>query len=142
MNIEINFIAVLLAAIASMVLGFVWYSPMVLGKPWMKERGYTKESLNKEQKEMGKWYAVSFVLALVTAYVLAHVMGLSMYFYNNSPVTTGLLTGFWVWLGFVMTVQATATIFSDKKNWKLFGIDSGYQLVSLLLMGVVLGLLS
>lgn len=46
-----------------------------------------------------------------------------------------------MWLGFVMPVQVTTTIFSDKKNWKLFAIDTGYQLVSLLGMGLVLGMM-
>lgn len=52
---------------------------------------------------------------------------------------TGLTSAFWMWLGFVMTVQLTGTIFGDK-NFKLFAIDTGYQLVALLGMGVVLGL--
>jgi hypothetical protein len=83
---------------------------------------------------------MSFVLSLVTAYVLAHVMALSENFYHNPMMTTGLMTAFWSWLGFVMPVQLTAAIFGDK-NFKLFGIDTGYQLVSLLAMGVVLALL-
>mgnify|MGYP000498174379 CR=1 FL=1 len=53
MNIEVNYLAVLLAGVVSMVLGFVWYSPAVLGKPWMKERGMSADSLKKAQKE--KW---------------------------------------------------------------------------------------
>ena len=140
MDVQVNFIAVIIAAILSMVLGFVWYGP-IFGKPWMKLKGYTAESMKKEQAEMGKWYFVSFVLAIVTAYVLSHVMSLSEAFYTYSSVMTGLTTAFWMWLGFVMPVQLTATIFSDKKNMKLFGIDTGYQLVSLLIMGVIIGLL-
>ncbi len=49
MNIEVNYISVLLAGVVAMVVGFLWYSPMVLGKPWMKERGFTKESLKKNR---------------------------------------------------------------------------------------------
>lgn len=138
MNIEVNFLAVLLAGIVSMGLGFLWYSPMVLGKVWMKEHGFTSESLKKAQKEMGKLYGVSFVLSLVMAYVLFHVMVMSENFFHYSMLSTGMTSAFWMWLGFIMPVQATATIFSDKKNWKLFGIDSGYQLVSVVAMGVVL----
>lgn len=89
---------------------------------------------------MGKLYGVSFVVALITGYVLAHVMALSLNFYGYPAVQTGLTTAFLVWLGFVMPVQATATIFGSK-NWQLLAIDTGYQLVSLLAMGVVIGLL-
>lgn len=137
--VDINYIGVLLAAVVAMALGFLWYSPMVLGKPWMKGKGFTKEKLEKAKKEMGKWYAVSFVASLITAYVLAHVMALSANFFNYPMLQTGLTSAFWMWLGFVMTVQLTGTIFGDK-NFKLFAIDTGYQLVALLGMGVVLGL--
>src|SRR5438309_1728652 len=140
MNVEVNYLAVILAAIVSMGLGFAWYSPMVLGKPWIKEKGFTPESIKREQKEMGKWYAVSFVLALLTAYVLSHVMTLAQNFFHYSAIATGLSSGFWMWLGFMMPVQATATLFGGK-NWRLLGIDTGYQLVSILAMGVVIGIL-
>ena len=140
MNVEVNYLAVLIAAIAAMVVGFLWYSPMLFGKQWMKLKGYTAESMKKEQKEMGKWYAVSFVLALVTAYVLSHVMTLSMNFFNYSELMTGITTAFWMWLGFVLPVQATGQIFGGKK-WNLLVLDTGYQLASLLVMGVVIALL-
>jgi hypothetical protein len=138
MEIEVNFLAVLVAAVASMALGFLWYSPMGLGKPWMKLKGYTDESLKSAQKEMGTLYGVSFVVALVTAFVLSHVMTLSQNFYGYPEVQTGLTTAFWMWLGFIMPVQVTAVIFGDK-NWKLLAIDTGYQLASVLVMGLVLG---
>lgn len=139
MNVEVNFIAVFLAAIVAMVIGFLWYSPMLLGKPWMKEKGYSSEQLKKEQKEMGKWYGVSFVVALITAYVLSLVMTLGENFYHQSELSTGITSAFWMWLGFIMPVQMTATIFGGK-NFKLFGIDAGYQLASILAMGAVLAL--
>ena len=140
MNIQVNYLAVIAAGIVSMVLGFLWYSPAVLGKPWMKEKGISAETLKKEQKEMGKWYGVSFVFSLIMAYVLFHVMAMAMNFFHYTRLSTGLSSAFWMWLGFIMPVQATATIFGGK-NFKLFGIDTGYQLVSILAMGVVLALL-
>jgi hypothetical protein len=136
--IEVNYLGVLLAAVGSMVVGFAWYSPSLFGKQWMKLMGYTTEKLKKEQKEMGKWYSVSFVLSLITAYVLAHVMALSQNFYHNPGVMTGLMTAFWSWFGFMMPVQMTGEIFGGK-NWGLFAINTSYQLVSLLVMGIILG---
>ncbi len=140
MGIEVNYIAVLLAGVASMALGFLWYSPMVLGKQWMKEKGLTPESLKKAQEEMGKLYGLSFVVSLITAYVLFHVMALSENFFHYPKLETGVTTAFWTWVGFMMPVQLTATIFGNK-NWKLFGIDTGYQLVSIIAMGIVIALL-
>lgn len=140
-TIVVNYLAVIVAGIVSMALGFAWYSPAILGKQWMKEKGYTSDVLKKEQASMGKLYALSFVLGLVTAYVLSHVMTMSSAFFGYPMVQTGLTSAFWMWLGFMMPVQATGTIFGNK-NWKLFGIDTGYQLLSLLAMGVVLGWMS
>lgn len=140
MNIDVNYLAVLLAAVASMVLGFAWYSSYLLGKPWMKASGYTAETLKKAQNEMGMLYGVSFVLALLTAYVLYHIMVMSENYFHYDMLQTGLTSAFWIWLGFVMPVQATGEIFGGK-NWKLFGINTGYQLVSLLSMGAILALI-
>ena len=140
MNIEVNYLAVVVAAVVSMALGFLWYSPVLFGKLWMKLSGFTAESLKKAQKEMGKLYAVSFVVSMVTAYVLSHVMALSENFYQYSKLSTGLTTAFWLWLGFMMPVQLMGEIFGEKK-WKLFGINTGYQLVSLILMAIVLAVM-
>jgi hypothetical protein len=139
--IEVNLLAVLLASIASMVIGFWWYSPMWLGKVWMKERKLTAASMKAAQKEMGMLYGLSFIVSLVTAYVLAHVMALSANFYHYPMIMTGLTSGIWMWLGFVLPVQTTASIFGDK-NWRLLGIDTGYQLASIIAMGAVIGWLS
>lgn len=141
MNIEVNYLSLVLAVVVNMAVGFLWYSPVVLGKPWMKERGFTKESMKAMQKEAAKSYVLSAIVAVFVAYILYHTMVLSLNFYHYSPIQTGLTTAFFMWLGFVMPTQFTATIFSDKKNWKLFGIDTGYQLVALLGMGVVIGLM-
>lgn len=140
MNVQVNFLAVLLAGIASMVVGFLWYSPLLFGKPWMKLLGYTSKSMKDAQKEMGKTYGISFILSLVTAYILFHVMVLSENFFGYSALITGLITAFWMWLGFVAPVQLTDVLFG-KKQWQLFGINTGYQLVALMVMAVVLAML-
>lgn len=140
MNIDVNYLAVLLAAISSMIVGFLWYSPLLFGKPWIKLMGYTDESLRSAQNKMGIYYGLSFILSLITAYILACIIGFSMGFFNDSKLA-GLVIAFAMWLGFVMPVQATATIFSLDKKWKLFAINTGYQLAVLLLMGIILVLL-
>lgn len=140
MNITVNYLAILVAGVASMAVGFLWYGPMLFAKPWMKLMGYTQESMKDTKKKMGKTYAISFVVSLVMAYVLAHVMGLSENFFHYSRISTGLTTAFWMWLGFIMPVQMTEVLFGGKK-WKLFGINTGYQLVSLLAMSVVIAVM-
>lgn len=139
MNVEVNYLAILVAGVVSMAVGFLWYGPMLFGKPWMKLMGHTEEGMKKAQKEMGKTYAISFALTLIMAYVLFHVMTLSENFFHYGRLETGCITAFWMWFGFVMPVQATDTLFGGKRK-KLVAINAGYQLVSLLAMGITIGL--
>ena len=141
MNVPVNYVAVLVAAIVSMVVGFVWYGPMLFAKPWMKAMGLTQEKMKQDQSRLGKIYTISFILSLLTAYIMTHVMVFSENFFHYPPVTTGVTTAIWMWLGFVMPVQATDWLFGGK-SFNLFSINTGYQLASLLGMGITLGLFS
>ena len=145
MEVSVNYVAVLLASVASMVVGFLWYSPVLFAKPWMKLMGFTKDHLQKSQQEMSKLYGLSFVLSLITAFVLSHVMTMSVAYFNYPLLSTGLTSAFWTWLGFVLPVQTTGVIFGKEKSpgqWQLLAINTGYQLVSLLVMGTVLAVMS
>lgn len=137
MEISINYFGVFVSSITVMIIGFLWYSSILFGKQWAKLKGYTEESLKVEQKKMGKFYGLSFAAVIFMAYVLSHVMALSNAFYNYNMLQTGLTSAVFMWLGFVMPVQLTSQIFGEKK-WRLFLIDTGYQLISLVAMGVVI----
>lgn len=133
-EIEFNYLAILVSAIATMALGFVWYGPILFAKPWMKLMGLTVEKLESQKKEMGKTYGVSFVGALVTAFVLACFISYAGF---ESYLMGGVQLGFLAWLGFVAPVQLTDVLFGGKPL-KLYYINTGYQLVSLLIMGAIL----
>lgn len=137
MNLPVSYLGVLLAAVASMVVGFIYYSPFVVGKPWMKLMGMKDGDMRPKGAAMGKIYGTSFVLALVTAYVLVWIIVPGQAYFHSSRLTAGLLAAFWVWVGFVMPVQATDYLFA-KKPLQLVAINTGYQLISLLAMGAVL----
>ncbi len=132
-NVIINYVAVLVSAAAAMGVGFLWYSPVLFAKPWTRLMGYTKESMEAAKKEMGKTYSISFVGALVMAYVAAHFVS----YVGARTLSQGAQLGFWAWLGFVAPVQMTDVLFGGKK-WKLFAINTGYQLASLVIMGAIL----
>lgn len=136
MSVEVNYIAVVVAVIISMGIGFAWYSPMLFGKAWMREMGHKKQDMKSDA--MGKMYALSTIGTILMAFVLSHVMYLSESFYMSGFIMTGVMSAFWVWVGFVMPVQMTEVLFGGR-SWKGFGINTGYQLVSLLVMGVVIG---
>ena len=133
----VNLWAVLGAAVATMVIGFLWYSPLLFAKPWMVAMGYDpqdKAKIAEMQKSAGPLYGISFLASLLAALVLGKII------YNLTIDTAlyGMKVGFAVWLGFVMTVQLTDKLFG-KRPMKLFLINTGYQLVCYLAMGAILG---
>lgn len=136
-NVPVNYLAVLVSGIASMIIGFVWYGPL-FGKQWMKLVGMTNEKMEKTKKEgMQKAYFLSFVSSLVMAYVLAHFIWFSAP--GSTTVTIGIKTAIWSWIGLVAPVILTGYLFAtDKKPWSLLVLDSGYFLVNLLAMGIIL----
>jgi heme A synthase len=119
-----------------MVVGFLWYSPILFAKPWMREMGYDpddKTRVQEMQKSAGPAYMGSFVATLVSAFVL----GLFFHWLRVESLHIGVMVGFHVWLGFVATVQLTGVLFM-KQSMKLFAINTGYQLVCYLVMGAIL----
>ena len=133
---NLNLLAVLVAAISTMVVGFVWYSPILFAKPWMREMGYDpndKAKVQEMQKSAGPAYLGSFIAGLVSAFILA----LFLHEMNAQSLGFGLLVGSHVWLGFVATVQLTGVLFM-KQSMKLFAINTGYQLICYLVMGAIL----
>jgi hypothetical protein len=132
----INPWAVLVAAIGCMVVGFLWYSPILFARPWMRLTGIDpddKAKLAELRKGAGKTYALAFVASIVSAVVLAKVIDLT----TVNTVLYGIKVGFAVWLGFVTTVQLTGALFG-KQPTKLYLINTGYQLVCYLAMGAIL----
>jgi hypothetical protein len=133
---NLNYWAILVAAISTMAVGFLWYSPLLFAKPWMKEMGYDpndKAKTEEMKKTAGPAYAWSLVASLLSAFTLALILhGL-----RAEDLHFGLMVSFHVWLGFVATVQLTGALFS-RQSRKLFAINTGYQLVCYLVMGTIL----
>jgi uncharacterized SAM-binding protein YcdF (DUF218 family) len=131
-----NLWSVLVAGIATMVVGFLWYSPMLFARPWMVAMGYDPEDkarMEEMRKSAGKSYAISFVASLVSAFVLGKIINVA----SVDTALYGMKIGFAVWLGFVTTVQLTAKLFGNQST-KLYLINTGYQLVCYLAMGAIL----
>ena len=137
MEVSVNYWAVLVAAIANMVLGFVWYGP-VFGKIWMQTCGFDKLSKKElsAMKEKGKksmWIAAAG--ALVIGYVMSHFVD----YVGATTVVAGMQLGFWLWLGFIAPITIGMVLW-EGKPWKLYFIIAGYWLVSMLVMGSILAL--
>ena len=132
----INLWSVLVAAVATMILGFLWYSPFLFARPWTVLMGYDpndKAKIEEMQKGAGKIYGAAFVASLVSAFVLAKIIDIT----TVNSALYGMKIGFAMWLGFVTTVQLTGVLFA-KQPVKLYLINTGYQLVCYLAMGAIL----
>ena len=139
MEVPVNYLAVLVAAASSIVLGFLWYGPL-FGKVWMAQMGITKESMSSvKQGEMMKSYVLMTIGSLLMAYVLSHSLTFASTYTQTTGYLAGVMVAFWTWLGFVAPVTLSSVLW-EKKSWKLWCINAGYYLVSLKIMGVILAL--
>jgi hypothetical protein len=129
-NVDVNWIAIIVAAIVPMVLGALWYSPVLFAEPWMRAVGRTREELG----DAALGYLISAVGAFLASYALARIMRWA----EVDDVWNGALVGALVWVGFVATVLAVTTYFGGRPR-ALWLINAGYQLVALVLMGAIHG---
>src|SRR5438309_11760153 len=132
----INLFAVIAAAVASFVLGGPWYSNAMFKKAWMREAGANAAALepgSKMQKHPGYVFGISFVFALIAAFVFALWLG------PNPPLAYALQRGLLAGAGLVATSFGINYLFSAR-SMVLWAIDAGYHVVQFVLFGLVLGL--
>lgn len=128
---SVNFLAILLCGVASMVIGYFWYSKMLFAEQWMKLSGLKMSDMKGD----GVWknYLVTFGCALLMAYVLA----LTLKFTGTIGAAESLKMAFWLWLGFVAATSLTNDLF-NQVPFKLFLIKSGHHLANMLVASLIL----
>ncbi len=133
--VAVNFWAVIAGAVAYMALGYLWYSPYMFGNRWTAAMGWTDADIERAKQEggMGKTYALMFLGALVANYVLAQFV----HYTGAVTIIQGAATAFWIWLGFQVTL-ALGTVLFEQRNWTVYLINMGYNLVALLIAGAIL----
>ena len=137
--VPIHYLAVLAGAVASMIIGFIWYGPL-FGKTWMTLSGMTPEQIEKAKSSgMSSSYCIAFLGSLLMSYVLAHALIFASTYLQVQGIQAGLTAGFWNWLGFIMPVTLGSVLW-EKKPWKLWIINNGYHLTTLLVMGTILAI--
>lgn len=129
-EVTINYWAILVCMVASMLVGYIWYSMPVFGRVWANLIGKTQEDL---KKGAGPAMGLAVVLSFIAAYVFAHVID----YVGADTIQEGLQTGFWMWLGFLFVVIWMQNIFAQRP-FKLTLINAGYHLVQFLIFGAVL----
>ena len=137
---DINYLAILVSAIIFFAIGALWYNDSLFGKAWRAAMGKTDAEFEKEKQEtnMAKSFGLMFVGSFVMAFVTAHLVDIMAVAY---PIATklklGLVSGFWVWFGYIAAYVLTSVAF-ENRSWKYYFINTGYWLVGVLIMGVIL----
>jgi Protein of unknown function (DUF1761) len=126
-HFHINYLALVVAAIARFLLGWLWYSPPLFGKTWMS-------LTNCNSDEMKRRMPVLAPADLISNFVMAFVLVHAVHYAGAMNAGQGAAVGFFNWLGFIATVTLMLTLY-EKRPVKLFWINSGFQLISLLIMG-------
>lgn len=141
MNAHVNYLAVVVAAVAAMAIGFFWYAPGMFRESWLKIIGkdmLDKVALEHMKKENRSHPTFMFITTFISAAVLARLLD----WLGVSNLGAGILVGFWAWLGFALPVTVADTLFSGRERdhmWRLFLIRSSHQFFALLVMGGILG---
>lgn len=130
---EVNYLAILLCGVSSMILGAIWYAPPVFGRTWQRGVGLTDDAL--AGGSMALIYGLAFLLSLAAAWVFAMFLGPDM---GLGPSTAaGAAAGiFWVAASFGISYLF------ERRSLVMWLINGGYHAVQFTLFGLILGLMS
>jgi len=130
---EVNWIAIIAAAVLSFVLGGLWYSPVLFGKAWQHAAGITDEQL--KNGNMPKIFGLALLLCLLAAWMFATFLG------PRPSLALGFGAGFSAGLFWVTAAFGINYLF-ERKSLKLFLINGGYHTLQFTIIGGVISLLS
>ncbi len=128
---DVNWLAVLVAGILPLVIGFLWYGP-IFGKKWLSLMEMTAEEVQEDFNPL-KTHGASFVLSLVTAYVLAQLLAVM----DGSGAMIGVHVGLLVTIGFVLNVGYQGVAYEQRKPG-IFCLSLGFNAVALIGQAVIL----
>ena len=137
-GIQINFVAILIVVVANFVLGFLWYTPL-FGKIWGREMGYDMNE-KPESSEMIKGMVFMIIGNVLFAWVLAHNMAAWTFVPGSEdipPFQNAMMASIFTWMGFYFPVDLGSVVW-ERKSWKLFFINTGYHLASLMVAALIL----
>lgn len=128
---QVNYLAVLVAALSSFVVGFLWYAPFSFANIWMKEAGISEEKIKQSNK--ARTFGLSFLLALIICFNLATFLGPDAGFIWG--MTAGALAG----IGWAVASLGMIYLF-EGRSLKLFLINAGYLAVTYMVAGGIIGI--
>jgi hypothetical protein len=130
-----NIWTIIVAVIASFVLGWIWYGPL-FGKIWMQSQTIDHMKAEAMKKGMVKSAVTQLIATIISVIVFTSLAS------ALSLVGFGALAGlaFWIWLGFIASVTI-GTVVWEGKSWSFFFVLAGYNLVSLLITSLVISII-
>ena len=132
MEWDVNYWAVLVAAVATMVIVSIYYMPAVAGRAWMKAIGKTEEEIRAANRPI--LFVIAAVLSMIQASVLSAVIGWA----DAHTLVGGGLVGLVLWIGMAVPMVSVTFLFEGRKlaNHVISGI---YFLVALVVTGAIIG---
>jgi hypothetical protein len=131
---NINVVAVIVAAVVSFLLGWLWYSPVLFANTWMKALGKSKEDIMKGGRQaMFKGMSISFLQALIVATAIAHFFNLG----GGTTVGMAIETACVCWFAFVVMLDLVTRTY-EQSNITLFYIHVGYRLFEFNIIALIL----
>ncbi len=127
-----NWLAVIIAAVANIVIGTLWYGTWAFGKSWIQLSGRNMG----EGMQAGPLYALTAVAAVVQAITMAWFVGQT----GANSGAAGAIVGLYVGLGFVAAAMFAEVLFAGRHP-RLFAIIAGYSVVALVVQGAIIGFL-
>jgi hypothetical protein len=127
---NLNWLAIIVAAISAFVLGSLWYSPLLFGKRWMKETGITPDQTRRTNMLM--IFGLALFLSLIASFFLAMFIG------AKAGAGFGAMAGFMAGLGWVFTFMGISYLF-ESRTLVHFLINAMYSVVALTIMGLIIG---
>jgi hypothetical protein len=127
---QVNYLAVLIVTIVTMVLGFLWYSPILFGNAWVKEMG-------KKMEDMSGGSPITYVLTALTALLGALFLALLVSMVGERTITSGIAVG--LLIGLSISVKIGMNFLFESRTLKLYFITIGYHIVTYLIAGMIIG---
>lgn len=128
---SINYLAVIVAALSSFMVGWIWYGPL-FGKTWMKLHGFTEEELKDSSMSMPVIMVVNYIATALAALAIAMFIG------PEATAGFGIFAGLMIAILWIGTSRLNDVLY-EKKPWGLFFINVGYNTVIYVIMGAILG---
>lgn len=132
-----HYLPVIAAALSTLVVGGLWYSPLLFAVPWSKGVGLDMNDpalMAEMKKTMWMHYLFAVVAAAVTAYTFTIFRGPL----GVDSAVAGIRMGVLCWAGFVAPVKFVDAMFG-KRGQKILLIEGGYHLVTFVVMGAIIG---